>query len=144
MIVVAVADGGSTSPASAYVEISDIPTGLLHIIRDVEDSALSIASYLSAKDLLSLGSVNSTCRNLISGHSNELFEYVLRTDFTEGHILAYIAKERKISFKKLYLAFQHRFSLQKQVVEDGERIRIPWRRPVEIETKDGKSTWKLK
>ena len=40
--------------------------GLSNILRDVEDTALKIISYLSSKDALALQSVNVASRDVIS------------------------------------------------------------------------------
>ena len=87
--------------------------GLLNIILDLEDATINITRYLSVKDTLSFDSVNLASHKLISNQEDRLFKYFLCRDFAEGRVLSYIAQERKLSYKRLYLAFLHRFSLQK-------------------------------
>jgi len=83
------------------------------IFLDVSEVAHKIVSFLPAKDVLSLHSVDKACHNLLSKHEDVLFEEFLRRDFAEGNVLAYIANERRVSKKYLYLAFLNRRSLPK-------------------------------
>ena len=113
---------GSTNPT-----LSTILLG-----RTSDDVAYKMISFLPTKDILGLHSVNKACHNLISAREDVLFDEFLRRDFDEGNILSYVANERKLCRKKLYLAFLHRVSLPKHVVDNGDkRITIPWRRPAQ-------------
>ena len=106
------------------------------LLLDVSEVGYKIISFLPTKDLLEgLHSVNQAYHNLISECEDALFEEFIRRDFSEGNILAYVAKERHLNYKRLYRAFLHKFSLPKRVV-DGERISIPWRCPSQLETRD--------
>ena len=119
---------GSTNPTPT------LSTILLGCTSD--DVAYKMISFLPTKDILGLHSVNKACHNLISAREDVLFEEFLRRDFDEGSILSHIANERKLCKKKLYLAFLHRVSLPKQVVDNGDkRITIPWRCPDKLEAK---------
>lgn len=101
--------------------------------RTSDDVAYKMISFLPTKDILGLHSVNKACHNLLSAREDVLFEEFLRRDFEEGNILSYVANERKLCKKKLYLSFLHRVSLPKQVVDNGgKRIVIPWRRPAQL------------
>ena len=105
------------------------------IFLDVSEVAHKIVSFLPAKDVLGLHSVDKACHNLISKHEDVLFEDFLRSDFVEGKILVYIAEERELDYKRLYLAFLHRYNLPKQTA-DVPLITIPHRPPTQIETRD--------
>ena len=125
------------SKGDAAVNISTdggVPT-LSTVFLDVSEVAHKIVSFLPAKDILGLHSVDKACHNLISKREDLLFEDFLRRDFVEGKILVYIAEERELDYKRLYLAFLHRYNLPKQTADDP-LITIPHCTPTQIETKD--------
>lgn len=103
------------------------PPTLCTIPLGFDDAAYNIATYLSTKDGLSLASVNQGWRDALAKHEVELFTGYLVNDFVEGTALSYVAKNNKISHKKLYLAFRRKWNLEKQC---DKRMCIPWRRPL--------------
>ena len=110
-----------------------------------EDVVLSIVTFLSAQDCLNLHQVSCAWHDAISKHDATLFENFLRSDFDEGGVLAYVAKKRNMTFKKLYRAFRGRWSLPKQADvadnnkaskrSDKTRILVPWSKPPNISRK---------
>ena len=113
------------------------------IFLDVSEVAHKIVSFLPAKDVLGMHIVNQACHNLISKREDVLFEDFIRRDFAEGNVLAYIANERRVSKKYLYLAFLNRRSLPKLEVDGTcgphgytKRVCVDWQRPSQLETKD--------
>ena len=78
-----------------------------------DDAALNIASYLSARSILTLHQVNQGLNSLLNKHDEVLFEQLIHQDFIEGYVLNYVAKRDNLSYKKLYLAFYNRWSLPK-------------------------------
>jgi len=112
------------------------------IFLDVSEVADKIVSFLPAKDVLGLHTVNKACHNLISKREDVLFEEFLRRDFAEGNVLAYVAKERELNYKRLYLAFLHKCTLSKVEIDgtcghngNTKRICIDWQCPAQLETK---------
>lgn len=83
-----------------------------------EDVVLSIVTFLSAQDCLNLHQVSCVWHDAIQKHDATLFENFLWSDFDEGDVLAYVAKRRNMSFKKLYRAFHGRWSLPKQAADN--------------------------
>ena len=80
-----------------------------------DDAALNIATYLCARDILTLHKVNHGWNTLLNKHDEVLFErlILIHQDFVEGYVLNYVAKRDKLSYKKLYLAFHNKWSLPK-------------------------------
>lgn len=76
--------------------------------------------------MISLQSVSNGWNNTLTKHEETLYENCLLSDFVEGSVLAYVAKERSISYKQLYIAFFKRWKLP----EKGRdaRVCIPWRK----------------
>ena len=73
------------------------------ILLDVSEVGYKIISFLPTKDTLGLYSVNQAHRKLISEREDALFEEFIRRDFAEGKILAYVANERHLNYKRLYI-----------------------------------------
>jgi len=87
-----------------------------------DDAAINIASYLSARDILTLHQVNKGWNSILNKHDEVLFERLMHQDFIEGYVLNYVAKRDKLSYKKLYLAFHNRWSLPKLENEEDNTI----------------------
>ena len=70
-------------PDADKIIVDDGALGLSNILRDVEDTALKVISYLSSKDVLALQSVNVTSRDMLypsmrRNYSNNIYFETLR------------------------------------------------------------------
>jgi len=107
-------------PAQAF----DPLTNLAQQFRGV---ALILVRHLRAQDTLSLGTANRQWRTFLADE-DDLYKYFLRRDFEEGGILIEAVEKhssggvrkgggdtarRAITFKRLYLAWQKRYRLDK-------------------------------
>ena len=107
-------------------------TTLSTILLGFEDAAVSIASFLSAKDIIGLHTTNRGWHNILAKHEESFFQDHLKRDFVEGTVLSYVANQRNVPCKKVYLAFLKRWSLPKAEcdgVGEERRVSIPWTRP---------------
>lgn len=77
-----------------------------------------VVHCLPASGALALQTVNRPWRDLMEKYEDDLFEKFLSDDFVEGDVLADIVKGQAgysmMSYKKMYLAFEHRFRLPKE------------------------------
>jgi hypothetical protein len=98
--------------------------------------ALRVTSFLSGGEVLRLQCVSRTWREFISNNDDPLFRTCLEADFPEGQLLveAFLGSRSSVVplYKKMYMAFQNRFKLQKKLV--GNHVAIPWRRPPAVAT----------
>ena len=80
---------------------------------------------LPAEGTVILHSVSSRLHAFITNHDERLFERYLESDFAEGHVLNYIATDRGLPRKKLYLAFLKRWNLSMHGDEET-CVRVSW------------------
>jgi len=106
--------------------LSEGASTLSSVLSGFDDAALHIATYLPIEDMISLQSVSNGWNNILTKHEETLYENYLQSDFVEGSVLAYVARERSLSYKQLYIAFFKRWKLEEK---GGTRLCIPWRRP---------------
>ena len=83
---------------------------------------------LAAEGTVLLHSVSSRLHAFLTDNEEKFFEDHLESDFLEGRALNYIATERGLSRKKLYLAFLKRWNLSMQGGEET-CVRVSWARP---------------
>ena len=83
---------------------------------------------LTAEGTVILHSVSSRLHAFLADNEEKLFEGYLEIDFLEGRVLNYIATERGLSRKKLYLAFLKRWNLS---MHGGKEtcVRVSWAKP---------------
>ena len=75
---------------------------------------VNILSFLEAKVCAGLHEVSSEWHHFLIEIEEKLFASYLANDFAEGQVLQYVANQRNLSFKKLYMAFLKRWCLHKQ------------------------------
>lgn len=98
---------------------------LSSILKKIEDVGVNILSYLEAKVCAELHEVNSEWHHFLIENEDKLFASYLVNDFAEGQVLQYVANQRNLSYKKLYMAFLKRWCLHKQ--GKGTRISVSYR-----------------
>ena len=87
---------------------------LTSILGNNEDVGVNILSFLEAKVCAGLHEVSSEWHHFLIEIEEKLFASYLVNDFAEGQVLQYVANQRNLSFKKLYMAFLKRWCLHKQ------------------------------
>ncbi|KAL7534627.1 hypothetical protein ACHAWF_004894 [Thalassiosira exigua] len=97
----------------------------------LDDVSFKIATFLTSRETLDLFAVSRGWRDVLARHEDGLFEIHLKRDFVEGAVLCYVAEEREVRRKQLYLGFLKRWSLAAQG-DESERVCVTWTRPVSL------------
>ena len=91
------------------------------ILLHSDDTALLIAKFLAAKDMLCLRSVSRGLYNVLTNNEELIFKEYIKRDFVEGEILLYIVEKRhllhkvNLSLYLLLLLYHYHFYLLKNV-----------------------------
>lgn len=123
-----------TITMAAADQPDNISTMMSTILLGFDNVALGIATFLPAKDVLTLHTVNRGWHGILTKHDESLFKQLLTGDFVEGEVLSYVARKDNLSCKKLYRAFLQRWSLPKPLppwawADESTRVCVPWTRP---------------